>query len=192
MRYTHSPTELSWPGPWSGQTVEYIYFKFYFSVANTATVGSTLSSEGILITLELSTLTFNSLVRAKQLFAIRYPNVVIKSLCGNLDICLNYHASFHFRSQNSVRMILIAARDRKWKILFQIVLFGRAIQGVELSVGDNPTIQGMGLSVGDNPTIQGVELIGGDNPTIQGVELSGGDNPTIQRMELSGGANKIG
>jgi len=35
-------------------------------------------------------LNFNSSVRAEQSFAIRYPNVVIKSLCGNLDICLNY------------------------------------------------------------------------------------------------------
>jgi len=27
---------------------------------------------------------------AEQSFTIRYPNVVIKALCGNLDICLNY------------------------------------------------------------------------------------------------------
>jgi len=39
---------------------------------------------------ELSSLNFNSSVRAGQLFAIRYSNVVIKSLCGNLAICLNY------------------------------------------------------------------------------------------------------
>ena len=49
-----------------------------------------LSAEWILIGSELSSLNFNSSFRAEQSFAIRYPNVVIKSLCGNLDICLNY------------------------------------------------------------------------------------------------------
>jgi len=49
-----------------------------------------LSSGWILIGSELSSLKFNSAVRAEQSFAIRYPNVVIKFLCGNLDICLNY------------------------------------------------------------------------------------------------------
>jgi len=42
-----------------------------------------LSSEWISIGSELSSLNFDS-------FAILYPNVVIKSLCGNLDICPNY------------------------------------------------------------------------------------------------------
>jgi len=48
-----------------------------------------LSSGWILIGSELSSLNFNS-VRAEQSFVIRYPNVVIKSFCGILDICLNY------------------------------------------------------------------------------------------------------
>jgi len=48
-----------------------------------------LSSGWILIGSELSSLNFNSSVRAEQSFAIRYSNVVIKSPCGNLDIFLN-------------------------------------------------------------------------------------------------------
>ena len=50
-----------------------------------------------MIGLELSSPNFNSLVRAEQLFAIRYPNVAIKPLCGNLDICLNYYCFFGSR-----------------------------------------------------------------------------------------------
>ena len=67
-----------------------------------------LSSGWTLIGSNLSSPNFNSLVRAKQSFAIRYLNVVIKSLCGNLDICLNYY----FQSQNSVRVLSVADRDR--------------------------------------------------------------------------------
>jgi len=48
---------------------------------------------------------FNSSVRAEQSFAIRYLNVVIKPLCSNLDICLNYRANAYFRSRNSVRVL---------------------------------------------------------------------------------------
>jgi len=51
---------------------------------------------------ELSSLSFNS-VRAEWSFAIRYPNVVIKSSSGNLVICLSNHASAYFQSRNSVR-----------------------------------------------------------------------------------------
>ena len=50
-----------------------------------------LSSGWISIGLELSSLNFKSSVRVEQSFAIYNPNVVIKSLCGNLDICLNYY-----------------------------------------------------------------------------------------------------
>jgi len=39
---------------------------------------------------------------------ICYPNVVIKPLCGNLDICLNYWANANFGSQNSVRVLSVA------------------------------------------------------------------------------------
>ena len=49
-----------------------------------------LSSGWTLIGSELSSTNFKSLVRAERSFAIRYLNVVIKPLCGNLEICLNY------------------------------------------------------------------------------------------------------
>ena len=48
-----------------------------------------LSSGWTLIGSEL--LSPNSSVRAERSFAIRYLNVAIKPLCGNLDICLNYY-----------------------------------------------------------------------------------------------------
>jgi len=48
---------------------------------------------------ELSSPNLNSSVRVEQSFAICYLNVVIKPLCGNPDIRLNYY----FRSWNSVR-----------------------------------------------------------------------------------------
>jgi len=66
------------------------------------------SSEWNLIRSELSSPNFNS-VGAEQSFAIHYLNVIIKPLCGNLDICLNYY----YRSQNSVRVLSVADRDRK-------------------------------------------------------------------------------
>jgi len=47
---------------------------------------------------KLSSLNFNSPVRAERSFVICYPNVVIKALCGNLDICLSYHACEHLLS----------------------------------------------------------------------------------------------
>jgi len=47
-----------------------------------------LSSGWTLIGSELSSLNFNSSVRAVRSFTVRYLNVVIKPLCGNLDICL--------------------------------------------------------------------------------------------------------
>jgi len=49
-----------------------------------------LSSGWTLIGSELSSPNFNSSVRAERSFVIRYLSVVIKPLCGNLDICLNY------------------------------------------------------------------------------------------------------
>ena len=67
--------------------------------------------------------TFNSSVRVERSFAICYLNVVIKPLCGNLDICLNYY----FRSRTSVRLLSVADSDRKWKMLFCIALFGHAV-----------------------------------------------------------------
>ena len=67
-----------------------------------------LSSGWTLIGSELSSPNFNS-VRAKRSFAIRYLNIVIKPICGNVDICLNYY----FRSRNSVRVLSVADCDRK-------------------------------------------------------------------------------
>jgi len=61
----------------------------------------------ISIVLELSSLNFNSSS------AIHYPTIVIKSLCGNLDICLNDHANAYFQSRNAVRVISVADRDRR-------------------------------------------------------------------------------
>jgi len=69
-------------------------------------------SENISIALELPSLNFNS-VRAELSFAIRYLNIVIKSLFGNLDICLSYHANAFFHSRNSVRMMSVGVCDRR-------------------------------------------------------------------------------
>jgi len=97
------------------------------SVASTGTLGrgkeALLSSGWSLIGSELSSPNFNSSVRAELLFAIRYLNVIIQPLWGNLDICLNYY----FRLRNSVRMLLVADRDRKWKMPFCISLFSCAL-----------------------------------------------------------------
>jgi len=61
-------------------------------VARTRTLGRgeepLFSSGGTLIGSELSSPNFNSSVRAERSFAIRYLNVVLKPVCGNLDICL--------------------------------------------------------------------------------------------------------
>ena len=87
-----------------------------FFIASTQAHGGDelqLSSGWILIRSELSSLNFNSSVRAKQSFAIGYSNVVIKSLCGNPDICLNYYGNAYFRLWNSVRVLTVADRGPK-------------------------------------------------------------------------------
>jgi len=66
---------------------------------------------------ELSSLNFDSSVRAERSFAICYSIIVIKSLCDNLDVCLNYHANTYFQSRNFVRVI--SNRDRKREMLFK-------------------------------------------------------------------------
>jgi len=76
-----------------------------------------LSSGWISIGSELSSLNFNSSVKAKQSSAIRYSNVVIKSLCGNLDICLNYYTNAYFRLRNSARVLSVAHREWTWTML---------------------------------------------------------------------------
>ena len=64
------------------------------SVPSTQTRGrceeTQLGSGWTLFGSKLSSPNFNSSVRAERSFTIRYLNVVIKSLSGNLDICLNY------------------------------------------------------------------------------------------------------
>jgi len=72
-------------------------------------------------------LSFNSSVRAELPFTIRYPNIVIKSPCGNLDICLNY-TNAYFRPQDSVRVLSVADRNWQWKMLFQITPLGRTLE----------------------------------------------------------------
>ena len=93
-----------------------------------------LSSRWTLIESELSSPNFNSSVRAELSFAIRYLNVIINPLCGNLDICLNYY----FRSRNSVCVLSVADRDRKWKKLFGISLFGRTLEQFSRFRDQNP------------------------------------------------------
>jgi len=72
-----------------------------------------LSSGWISIGSELYSLNANSSVRAEQSSAIRYTNIVIKNLCGNLDICLNYYGNAFFRSRNTVRLLSVPDHDRK-------------------------------------------------------------------------------
>jgi len=67
---------------------------------------------------ELTSFNFNSSVKAERSFAIRYPNVLIKSPYGNLDICLNCHANVYFQSRNSVRVILVADHDQVEMLFF--------------------------------------------------------------------------
>ena len=51
------------------------------------------------------------------------PTYWIKSLCGNLEIYLNHCINAYFRWRNSLRVLFVAARYRKWKMLF-----GRALE----------------------------------------------------------------
>ena len=64
------------------------------SVTSTRRLGrgekTLLSTRWTLIGSELSSPNFNSSVRAERSFVIRYLNVGINPLCGNLDMCLNY------------------------------------------------------------------------------------------------------
>ena len=76
--------------------------------------GTLLSSIWTLIRSKLPSPNFNSSVKTERSFTICYLNVVIRPLCGNLDICLNYY----FWSRNSVCMLLVADRDRKWRCSF--------------------------------------------------------------------------
>ena len=55
---------------------------------------------------ELSSPNINSSVRVERSSAIRYFSVVIKHLCGILDICENDY----FRSRNSVRVLSVTDR----------------------------------------------------------------------------------
>ena len=104
-----------------------------FLVASIQTHGrgekTQLSSGWTLIGSELSSPNFNSLVRAERSFAIRYPNVVIKPLCSNIDICLNYQANAYFRSRNSVRVLSVANATESHRCFF----------GLRFSVANKPS-----------------------------------------------------
>ena len=67
---------------------------------------------------DLSSANFNSSVRAERLFAIRYLNVVIKPLCGNLDICLIYY----FRSRTFGRTSRPKVKDAFFGSRFRVAL----------------------------------------------------------------------
>jgi len=98
-----------------------------FSVTSTRTFGRgeeiRLSSGLTWIGSELSSSNFNSSVRAERSFAIRYLNIVIKPLCGNLD----YLANSYFRSWNSVCVLRSQIATQSERCFFWITLFGRAL-----------------------------------------------------------------
>jgi len=83
-----------------------------FSVTGTRTLGRgevpLLNSGWTFIGSELSSPNYNSSVRAVRSFAIRYLNVVMKPLCGNLDICLTTRLTSTFG-----RGILFACFSRR-------------------------------------------------------------------------------
>ena len=58
-------------------------------VANEQTHGRGAETQLSLIGAELSSTNFKSSVKAERSFAMGYTNIVIKPLCGSLDICLN-------------------------------------------------------------------------------------------------------
>ena len=92
--------------------------KFQFHAYNTDAVRK-LNNKNILIASELSSLNFDSTVRAELSFAIHYPNVVFKSLCGNLDDCLNYHAkAYNFGRRPR-------PKDRNFKLRFLVALLNK-------------------------------------------------------------------
>jgi len=52
-------------------------------------------------------------IRCICVLAIRYPNEVINSPSGNLDICLNYYANDYLRWRNSVRVLSVADHNQR-------------------------------------------------------------------------------
>ena len=83
-----------------------------------------MSSGWTLIESEFSSPNFNSSVRAERSFAIHYLNVVIKPLCGNLDIFLT--ASLTPTSGRGILFACFSYGPRlKVKDAFWIALFGR-------------------------------------------------------------------
>ena len=82
-----------------------------------------LSPGWTLIGSELFSPTFDSSDRAEQLFPIRYPNEVIKSLCDSLVICLNYHANAYFRSFARFRSQTMTESERcLFELRFSVTL----------------------------------------------------------------------
>jgi len=102
---TSSNHDARKPHNWCVPTTE-IFGKISVASARTHCPGEEmlLSSGWALIGSELSSPTVNSSVTTERSFAIRYLNVVIKPLCGNLESCLNYC----FRSRDSVCLLSVA------------------------------------------------------------------------------------
>jgi len=91
-----------------------------FSSDHTNNTVAVRKLKNISIASELSSLNFYSSVRAERSFVICYPNVVIKPLCSNLDICLNYHTCVYFQSRISVSVISVADRDQGERCFFKL------------------------------------------------------------------------
>jgi len=101
------------------------FLKEFQSRARGCSEDSLLSSVWISIGSELSSLNFNSSVRAKESIAIRYPNLVIESLCDTLDICLNYYPNAYLWSRILVRVLSVVVKDAILKRTFRIMLLNR-------------------------------------------------------------------
>ena len=92
-----------------------------------------------MIASELSSLNFNSSVTAEPLFVICYLNIVIKSLCGNRSIFLNYHANVYFQSRNSVRVISIALMNSLADFATEILFIREKTDHSNVSIISNST-----------------------------------------------------
>jgi len=108
------------------------------SVASTRTLSRgevpLLSSRWTLIGSELSSPNFNSSVRAVRSFAIRYLNIVIKPLCGNLDICLTTRLTPTFSCG-----ILFGCFSRGSQPNVKDAFLDCALKGI--SVAENPSMR---------------------------------------------------
>ena len=62
--------------------------------------------------------------KGERSFTMRYSNIIIESLCGNLDVCRNYHTNAYSQSRKSVCMISVTDLNRKiiFKSRFSVAL----------------------------------------------------------------------